>query len=699
MYTKQLLKLLIAIAFTAGAGCSSTDATTDDDSSPIEKGETDDSESESLSGTDDNVPSDSPTDTGDDTGGDSGGTDSETGSDSDTTSLEIDTTGCGNGVIESDEVCDDGNISSQDGCSADCSATEDGYVCAVPGEPCVNIIVCGDGKVTGDETCDDFNTTAGDGCSDTCRLEEGWQCPDIGENCIAAECGDGIIVGKEECDDGNSEGDDGCSESCRVESGWACDGPAEPCHETVCNDGTREGDEPCDDGNFVIGDGCTPFCEKEPDCSEGACVSACGDGFILPGDDEECDDGNLQNNDGCSDECKEEPGFACDNQEAVLADVLDVPITYRDFIALPVEGAKRHPDFEIYSGSLATPGLAEDTLGDDGKMIYTGLCEKGNLSSPEDCPYDEQTTSKEDFDQWYRDVPEVNKTVVTRLSLDRQVDDTYYFESDEFFPLDDAGWVEAEMEEPLDGHNFGFTSELRYWFKYAGNESLVFRGDDDVWVFINNRLAVDIGGLHPSQIIEVTLDEDAATELALEIGKIYEIVLFHAERHTAASRYNLTLSGFTTIQSQCEAKCGDGIVAGDETCDDKVNDGSYGSCMPDCTRGPRCGDGEVQEEGDEVCDDGINLTVYSLTGEPGCAPGCKEGAWCGDSVLNSLFGEQCDDGTNEGGYGKCTPECRLDIRCGDGVVQAEHGEECDDGNSIADDECTLDCKKQIIHVE
>jgi cysteine-rich repeat protein len=129
-----------------------------------------------------------------------------------------------------------------------------------------------------------------------------------------------------------------------------------------------------------------------------------------------------------------------------------------------------------------------------------------------------------------------------------------------------------------------------------------------------------------------------------------------------------------------------------------VNDGSYGSCMPDCTRGPRCGDGERQEE-HEACDDGINLTVYSSTGEPGCAPGCKEGAWCGDGVLNGLFGEECDDGTNEGGYGKCTPECRLDARCGDSVVQTEYGEECDDGNSIADDECTLDCKEQLVHVE
>lgn len=49
--------------------------------------------------------------------------------------------------------------------------------------------------------------------------------------------------------------------------------------------------------------------------------------------------------------------------------------------------------------------------------------------------------------------------------------------------------------------------------------------------------------------------------------------------------------------------CGDGMVEGDEVCDDGVNDGSYGGCVADCSDlGPHCGDGV--EQGDEVCDDG-----------------------------------------------------------------------------------------------
>jgi fibro-slime domain-containing protein len=76
--------------------------------------------------------------------------------------------------------------------------------------------VCGDGIVETGEQCDDGNLIPFDGCSPTCTIE-----PTCTGAC-ADVCGDGIISGAEQCDDGNRASGDGCSSSCTIEPGWSC---------------------------------------------------------------------------------------------------------------------------------------------------------------------------------------------------------------------------------------------------------------------------------------------------------------------------------------------------------------------------------------------------------------------------------------------------------------------------------------------
>src|SRR5690606_12620499 len=131
-------------------------------------------------------------------------------------------------------------------------------------------------------------------------------------------------------------------------------------------------------------------------------------------------------------------------------------------------------------------------------------------------------------------------------------------------------------------------------------------------------------------------------------------------RHTTQSNFKLTIGGFVSTQSACTTECGDGIVAGDELCDDGDDNGrGYGFCSEECTPGPRCGDGE--KNGEEQCDNGVNLTGYmeSSQGDE-CAPGCVLPPSCGDGELNANFGEQCDSGEdNTGEYDGCNQDCTL----------------------------------------
>jgi fibro-slime domain-containing protein len=211
----------------------------------------------------------------------------------------------------------------------------------------------------------------------------------------------------------------------------------------------------------------------------------------------------------------------------------------RDFQARSVAGG--HRDFEAFYGSVPTTGLVADTLGPDDKPVFGARCDNDAAVVSADCPYGQQLTSKENFDQWYRTTDGVNRAFVLYFQFTTGANGVSTFSSSAFFPLDGAGFGNSGLDGQKVSHNFGFTTELHTTFKYMGGEQFTFNGDDDLWVFINHKLAIDLGGLHARATGTISLDQQSAA-LGLIKGMSYPMDLFHAERHTDASNFRVDSS-------------------------------------------------------------------------------------------------------------------------------------------------------------
>lgn len=194
--------------------------------------------------------------------------------------------------------------------------------------------------------------------------------------------------------------------------------------------------------------------------------------------------------------------------------------------------------------------IVQPLLGSDGAPQYnTAASFKGQAGRTA------TTHGKTFFDQWYHDTPGKNVTRKVQIQLTRDpVTGIYTYDSavsglpespvvaaKGFWPIDD----DSPNTTAPDGfgnqaqfHNYHFTVELRTRFTYKGTETFKFSGDDDVFVFINKKLVINIGGIHEALTKEVNLAQ-MATDLGLVVGQEYPLDFFQAERHIVQSNLRI----------------------------------------------------------------------------------------------------------------------------------------------------------------
>ncbi|MSR41253.1 MAG: fibro-slime domain-containing protein [Phycisphaerales bacterium] len=242
----------------------------------------------------------------------------------------------------------------------------------------------------------------------------------------------------------------------------------------------------------------------------------------------------------------------------------------RDFKERTVQNG--HPDFEItpaHGYGLYCGALSAD-LGSDGNPVFLGqgfkvksgstnqwrnsasknICwrlydpARGDLIGKKDGTYIDNggITNGASFDTWFRDMPGTNLSAPLTLVLNRTSDGSYVFDSTidpqcvstgGFFP------IEGQLFGNPGGtpnRNFHFTFELHTEFTYDsdGAQIFIFRGDDDVWVYVNDRMVIDLGGVHSAVEQRVELNR-----LGLTDGETYKLDFFFAERHRTQSNFRI----------------------------------------------------------------------------------------------------------------------------------------------------------------
>ena len=198
-------------------------------------------------------------------------------------------------------------------------------------------------------------------------------------------------------------------------------------------------------------------------------------------------------------------------------------------LATTVHDFGTHPNFFQNVTGVVT-GIIQDTLDSFRKPVLKANLASNNL-----------------IRTWFRDSAGVNAATCRDIALTLDTTTgTYRVDQPEFFPVDDFLTLPDGTPNPFNSlnvagntyaHNFAFCMESHGEFEYKPGQVLDFRGDDDLFYFIDGKLRMELGGIHGPASGSILLDT-----MGLVAGQTYPWDFFFCERRPTGSSFRITTS-------------------------------------------------------------------------------------------------------------------------------------------------------------
>jgi len=174
----------------------------------------------------------------------------------------------------------------------------------------------------------------------------------------------------------------------------------------------------------------------------------------------------------------------------------------------------------------------------------SSLIDKESISSTldEDKKPSLESDSSQDkylFSQWFRTMNNVNSEIPIDLIFEPiySVKDVYFYSNSNYFPIDHQGFGNWRRT----GHNYHFTTEIKTKFEYTKGTYFSISGGDNIFVYINKKLAIELKGSR-LQFATIEFGDEIETYFNLEIGEKYELYIFQAKRLITPSIFKIETS-------------------------------------------------------------------------------------------------------------------------------------------------------------